>query len=855
MPDYPGTHYSIEVQPRIPPRLARLEELATNLWYTWDAPTRSVFAWLNPALWESVGHNPKAFLRRIDEQRLLAAADDPVFHAAFDGVIAAYDAYHNDRERKDGTQPLKANDFIAYFCAEFGLHESLPIYAGGLGILAGDHCKAASDLRLPFVAVGLLYRQGYFSQEIDKDGKQFAEYTDSDFDDLPVSPVQKESGGDLRVTIEMAGHKVQAKVWQARVGHVKLILLDTDLPSNRAADRKITHRLYGGDKSTRIEQEVVLGVGGARALAAMGLKPTVWHMNEGHAAFLVLERMRGIMKSGVDLAGALEAVASDTVFTTHTAVEAGHDRFPKDMIERYFGDMLKEFSLQPDALFALGAVPGNGEFDMTALAVRGSAFHNGVSRVHRDVTAQLLGDLWPQIPDDEKPVGYVTNGVHTATFLSTQVRALYDRYVDPNWWDGLTEAQWQQGVERIPDELLWNAHRSLKVVLLQLVRSRIRAQYVRNQGSETHLDRLFRLVDPDGPDVLTIGFARRFAQYKRAMLLFDDVDWLAQIVNTRDRPVVFIFAGKAHPADGPGQELIRRVHEVARLPSLEGKILLVEGYDLHLSRRLVAGVDVWLNNPIYPLEACGTSGMKAAMNGAINLSVLDGWWAEGYTGDNGWAIRPESLVLDQQRRDREEAHTLYEILQDQVLPLYYRARNEKGYSAEWLRMAKRSIASVMPRFTAKRMVREYVSKFYGPTAEQGSRLETEHYATAAKLAAWKQRVRGAWPQVSLRRLDTPTPRIGFGEKIAMEVGAKVDGLAPDDLVVELLMTRHEGDLDGARVLKYSFAPTGNTNEAGEHIYRVDVAPELCGKLDYRIRAYPKPEGLMHPFEMGLMVWV
>jgi glycogen phosphorylase len=855
MPDRPGTRYSLEVQPRIPPRLARLEELATNLWYTWHAPTRSLFAWLNPTLWEDVGHNPKAFLRRVDEQRLVAAAEDPAMLTAFDGVIAAYDAYHNDRERKDGAQTLKPNDLVAYFCAEFGFHESLPIYAGGLGILAGDHCKAASDLRLPFVAVGLLYRQGYFSQAIDKDGKQLAEYTDTDFDDLPISPVQKEHGGDLRVTIEMAGHKVQAKVWQAHIGHVKLFLLDTDLPANRAADRKITHRLYGGDTTTRIEQEVVLGVGGARALAAMGLRPTVWHMNEGHAAFLVLKRMRGVLKNGIDLAGALEAVASDTVFTTHTAVEAGHDRFPKDVIERYFGDMLKEFSLQPDALFALGAAPGSGEFDMTALAVRGSAFHNGVSRVHRDVTAEMLRELWPQIPVDEKPVGYVTNGVHTATFLSTQIRVLYDRYVDPNWWDGLTEAQWQQGAERIPDELLWNAHRSLKAVLLQLVRARLRAQYARNQGSETHLDRLFRLIDPDGPDVLTIGFARRFAQYKRAMLLFDDVDWLAEIVNTRDRPVVFIFAGKAHPADVPGQELIRRVHEVARLPSLESKILLVEGYDLHLSRRLVAGVDVWLNNPVYPLEACGTSGMKAAMNGAINLSVLDGWWAEGYKGDNGWAIRPEALVLDAQRRDREEAHTLYEILQDHVLPLYYQARNDKGYSPEWLRMAKRSIASVMPHFTAKRMVREYVSKFYVPAGEQGPRFAGEQYATAAKIAAWKQRVRGAWPQVSLRRLDTPTPRIGFGEKIAVEVGAKVDGLAPDDLVVELLMTRHEGDLNGSRVLTYAFAPTGSVNDAGEHIFRLDVAPELCGKLDYRIRAYPKPEALMHPFEMGLMVWV
>ena len=856
MQDGPGTRFTLEVHPRIPPRLARLEELATNLWYTWDRPTRSLFAWLNPALWEAVGHNPKAFLRRIDEQRLVAAADDPAFHTAFDGVIAAYDAYHNDQRRKEPVTALGEHALIAYFCAEFGFHESLPIYAGGLGILAGDHCKAASDLRLPFVAVGLLYRQGYFSQAIDKDGKQLVAYTDSDFDDLPVAPVKGEHGASLKVAVEMDGRKVLAKVWKARVGHVTLFLLDTDLPANRVADRKITHRLYGGDKTTRFEQEIVLGVGGARALVAMGLKPTVWHMNEGHAAFLVLERMRGVMRTGVDLAGALEAVASDTVFTTHTAVEAGHDRFPRDMIEHHFGDLLKEFSLSPDALFSLGATTGSDEFDMTALAVRGSAFHNGVSRIHRDVTAELLRDLWPQIPDAEKPVGYVTNGVHTPTFISSQVRSLFDRYVAPNWFGGdLNEAQWQEGIDRIPDDLLWAAHRSLKAALLQLVRSRIRQEYVRNQGSETHLDRLFRLVDPESPDVLTIGFARRFASYKRAMLLFDDVDWLAEIVNTRHKPVVFIFAGKAHPADGPGQELIRRVYEVARLPSLEGKILLVEGYDLHLSRRLVAGVDVWLNNPVYPLEACGTSGMKAAMNGAINLSVLDGWWAEGYTGDNGWAIKPESLVLDQKRRDREEAHTLYEILQDQVLPLYYNRRGDKGYSPEWMRMAKRSIASVTPHFNATRMVREYLTKFYGPASAQGGQFTGAQYATAAKVAAWKHLVRNAWPAVKLRRLDTPPARIGYGEKIAVEVGAKVDGLAPDDLVVELLMTRLEGDSDGMRVLKYPLAPTGQVNEAGEHVFRLDVAPELCGKLDYRIRAYPRPEALTHPFEMGLMVWV
>ncbi len=853
MQDRPGTHFFLEVQPRIPRRLVRMEELATNLWYTWDRPTRSLFAWLHPGLWDAVGHSPKAFLKRVDEKRLVDAAEDPAFLTAFDGVLSAYDSYHGELKRHEPDAGLGQDDLVAYFCAEFGFHESLPIYAGGLGILAGDHCKAASDLRLPFVAVGLLYRQGYFSQTIDGEGHQLAAYTDSDFEDLPVSPVHREDRGDLHVAFELAGRKVQAKVWQARVGHVTLFLLDTDVPANRAADRRITHRLYGGDGNTRIEQEIVLGVGGARALAAMGLKPTVWHINEGHAAFLVLERMRTIMRGGVELASALEAVASDTVFTTHTAVAAGHDQFTKETVERYFGDLLREFSLAPEALLALGATPGSDEFDMTALAMRGSRFHNGVSRVHRDVTAEMLRELWPQIPVDEKPVGYVTNGVHTASFLSSQMKALFDRFVDRAWARGLTEQQWREGVERIPDELFWSARRNLKAGLLQIVRSRIRVRHVRNQGGEAHLDRLFKLVDPDNPNVLTIGFARRFAAYKRAMLLFDNLDWLREIVSDRDRPVVFIFAGKAHPADVPGQELIRRVHEVARMPALEGKILLVEGYDLHLSRRLVAGVDVWLNNPVYPLEACGTSGMKAAMNGAINLSVLDGWWAEGYEGDNGWAIKPESLVLDEQRRDHEEAHTIYEILQDQVLPLYY-ARGDTGYPQEWTRMAKRSIASVMPRFRAARMIGEYVARFYLPASHQGRQLAEQQFAPAARIAAWKARVRTAWPQVSLRRLDAPKQRIGFGENIAVEVGAKLSDLSPEDIVVELLMTRLDGDSGEERVLKYPLVSTGRI-DAGEHVFTLDVAPELCGKIDYRIRAYPRPEALTHPFEMGLMVWV
>ena len=854
MHDPPGTRFSLEVHPKIPRRLVRLEELANNLSYTWDRHTRSIFAGLHPGLWDAVGHNPKAFLKRVDEQLLVDAVDDPVFLDSFNRVLSAYDTYHGEPKRPEPAERLLQSDLVAYFCAEFGFHESLPVYSGGLGILAGDHCKAASDLRLPFVAVGLLYRQGYFSQTIDGEGKQHATYRDSDFDDLPVSPAQRDDGSELHVDLDLAGRRVVAKVWQARVGHVTLYLLDTDVAANSEADRHITHQLYGGDLTTRIEQEIVLGVGGVRALSAIGLKPTVWHINEGHAAFLVLERMRGAMRDGADFASAVEAVASNTVFTSHTAVPAGHDRFAKDMITRYFGDFLREFGVKAEPLLALGQVGGNDAFDMTALAVRGSRFHNGVSRIHREVTANMLEELWPQIPVAENPVTYITNGVHTASFLSPEMKDLFDRFIDSAWTQGLNEQEWRQGVERIPDHMFWSVRQHLKAWMLHLVRRRIRIQHFRNQGSEAHLDRLFKLANPDNPNVLTIGFARRFALYKRATLLFDNLDWLREIVTERDRPVVFIFAGKAHPADVPGQDLIRRVHEVACMPAFEGRILLVEDFDLHLSRRLATGVDVWLNNPVYPLEASGTSGMKAGINGVINLSVLDGWWGEGYQGNNGWAIKPASSALDEQRRDHEEARTLYEILQDQVIPLYY-AKGSMGYSPEWIRMAKRSIASIMPRFSATRMVGDYLAKFYLPASQQGRRYAEQQYATAATVAAWKERVRAAWPGLQLRRLDTPTERIGFGESIAVEVGVKLNGLLAEDIVVELLMTRLQGDSGNGRLLRHELISTGRVSDAGDHVFALEVAPELCGKLDYCIRAYPRPDALTHPFEMGLMVWV
>lgn len=848
----PGTAYHVHVLPRIPARIARLEELAGDLAYTWDRATRALFSRLNPQLWSEAGHNPRAFLRRIDEARLLQAAQDPEFLGAYERVLAACDAYRRDTARRCSAIGLGADDLVAYFCAEFGFHESLPIYSGGLGILAGDHCKAASDLRLPFVAVGLLYRQGYFSQAIDPEGNQLATYSDSDFDDLPIEPARDAGGRELRVALGLPGRTLQLRIWRARVGHVPLVLLDTDLPENAERDRLITYRLYGGDRGTRIEQEIVLGMGGVRALAALGLRPTVWHINEGHAAFLILERLRQAVHGGLDFDAALEAVASATVFTTHTAVAAGHDRFADDMIATYFDGFCRDLGIGREALLALGRNGTAGEFDMTALAVRGSRWHNGVSRIHGGVAARQLAALWPQVPAEENPITHITNGVHAPTFLAPEWADVFDRTLGETWLHHLNDAAFWTRIEELSDEVFWATHQRLKSQMLYLVRYRVSAQHNRQRTSESHVERLLRLADPARPEVLTIGFGRRFATYKRATLLFENLDWLRQIACDEHRPVLFIFAGKAHPADGPGQELIRQIARIARSPDFEGRILLVEEYDLRLARRLVSGVDVWLNNPVYPLEASGTSGMKAAINGVLNLSVLDGWWGEGYLGDNGWAIKPASEALDPHRRNQEEARTLYELLQDQVLPTYYE-RDGRGLPARWIRMAKRAIATVMPRFNAVRMVDEYTAKCYLPASLLRRRMEEGGGAGARALAAWRRRVRAAWPGVAIRRLDAPVPRIAYGERLRVEVGVRLAGLAPEDVRVELQLARGERSHGNATWHSHLFHAEGTAAD-GEQRFVLELAPELCGRLEYRIRAYPYHPLLAHPLEMGLMIW-
>ncbi|MEW5790287.1 MAG: alpha-glucan family phosphorylase [Pseudomonadota bacterium] len=850
----PGSVFSLEVNPKIPAKLVRLSELANDLWYSWDRPTRELFFRLDPALWDAVGHNPKVFLRRVEEARLVEASQDRVFLESYYRILSAYDTYLLEPVRQHDQPTLGHDDLVAYFCAEFGFHESFPIYSGGLGILAGDHCKAASDLGIPFVAVGLLYRQGYFSQIIDGEGNQLASYTDSDFADLPVMPVLQDDGNEVKVEIELPGRVVMAKLWVARVGHIRLYLLDTDLPENSEEDRGITHRLYGGDINTRIKQEIVLGIGGVRALRAAGLHPTVWHINEGHAAFQILERARELVAQGLDFRAALEATAAATVFTTHTPVPAGHDIFPHELMLEYFRDFIPQLKLDTGAFLALGHKPAEGSgFNQTALAVRGSRYQNGVSRIHGGVSSRMMVDLWPQVPPDENPMTYVTNGVHIPTFLAQEWMDLFDSYLGGEWRNKLSDAAFWHRIDQIPDHLYWSVRQALKSQMINHVRERLSHQHRRNGGSEAHLDRLLRYLDPLDPSILMVGFARRFATYKRATLLFEDPERLRRIINHAERPVVFIFAGKAHPADRPGQDLIRNIHAIAHQPEFEGKVHMVEGYDMGLARALVYGVDVWLNNPEYPLEASGTSGEKAGINGTINLSVLDGWWGEGYDGHNGWAIKPLKTV-DPFRARQEEANSLYELLEEQVIPLYYQA-GKYGYSTEWVKKSKHSMKTLLPRFNAARMVGEYVNKFYRPAARQGLRVTAEDFRGAHALAQWKERVQVAWPGVGITRLDQAPARLQFGQQLRIELAVQLNGLQAEDVRVECLFRHHDDLLNREQPRSYLFRSEGEAEAGGAHRFVLNLEPETCGRIDYQIRIYPYHELLAHPHETGLMLWL
>jgi glycogen phosphorylase len=851
----------LEVTPVIPTALSRLPELAGNLFFGWHRPTRALFEDLDPELWKQTGGNPRLLLRCVSQSTLDRMAADSVYVARYRSALETFGAYLSEKP------PASSDTPIAYFCAEYGFHESFPIYSGGLGVLAGDYCKAASDENASFVAVGLLYEQGYFTQTVDGDGIQHAEYREHDPRDLPVEPARRKDGEWVKVTVRIAGRDVVARLWKARVGRVPVYLLDTNCPENSPADRDITHRLYGGDESTRIRQEMILGIGGTRAIRALGIQPAVWHLNEGHAAFLILELLREHLAQGLSFTAALEAVASECVFTTHTPVAAGHDAFGHDLLIAHFGDFVRELGVPLERILELARSPSApGLFNMTRLALNGTRRINAVSRIHGIVSARLCADEWPEIPPEENPVGFVTNGVHVPTFLHLSWTDFFDRELASDWRERLREPEFWNALEHVPDERYWAVAQSVKSRMLAGVRERLYREYARKGASPAQLRHVTRHLDPSRPNVLTIGFARRFATYKRANLLLRDRDRLARLVNDPERPVMFLFAGKAHPADEPGKQVLREIRQLMTTPQFMGRIIFLEDYDLQLARGLVSGVDVWLNNPIAPLEASGTSGIKAAINGRLNLSVLDGWWAEGWMQDNGWGI-PAANVQDPERRDAIEAEMILDTLEEEVVPLYY-DRNSEGFSPDWVRRSKCAMMTVIPRFNMRRVLYDYTTGLYEPAARQYRRLAANGFAGASALADWKQRVREVWPKVSLRLVADAQPELLQGQPLRLKVAAALNGLHPAEVRLEFVAKRllPEADLamppltsyrDGAHdgVWTAAFTAAGERDSDGSTLFTLDVEPKECGQFATEVRLYPVHELLSHRFELGLMKWL
>ncbi|HSM55384.1 MAG TPA: alpha-glucan family phosphorylase [Candidatus Sulfomarinibacteraceae bacterium] len=696
---------------KMPEKINRLPELAYNLWWSWNPYARGLFKRLDYTLWRSTQHNPVQMLQEIRRERLQAAAEDSAFCRHYNKVMMEL-----DREIENGhlwfpdTYPELARRPVAYFSAEFGLHNSLPIYSGGLGILSGDHAKEASDLGIPLVGVGFMYPQGYFRQRIPSHGWQEAIYEQLDMNQAPIRPVTDEHGNDVKVQVELGDRPVFARIWNVNVGRVNLYLMDTDVDENDPWDRELSARLYSGDGEVRIRQEIMLGIGGVRALRTLDVRPEVWHMNEGHSAFLVLELMREKVAQGMSLQEALEEVKAHTVFTTHTPVPAGHDAFPFHMVEQYFSGTWEELGLTRDEFLSLGRHEESWgtAFNMTVLALRTSGQVNGVSKLHGQVSRQMWQSVWPDRPVAEVPISHITNGVHLPTWLPSETHSLFNKYLGPEWVTRQDDPSVWERLTDIPDSELWDLHVTLKQKLIGFLRERVRRRWVTGSDDPTQVLTSGTLLDPNA---LTIGFARRFATYKRANLIFKDIDRLNQILLNTHRPVQLVFAGKAHPADDPGKMLIQSIYTHAKHNEMGGRVAFIEDYDMHMARYMVQGVDLWLNNPLRPREASGTSGMKAAINGIPNLSVLDGWWAEGYNGANGWAIGDGTVRDNREEQDWADANAIYEVLEQEIVPLFY-DRDRDNIPRGWVEIMRESIRSCGPAFSTARMVKQYTVDMY-----------------------------------------------------------------------------------------------------------------------------------------------
>ncbi len=836
---------TFSVKSKLPAELVDLKTVAHNMWWSWDANARELWRQLDIDLWRSVGHNPVALLETMSLDKLNAIVADEQLMERVNDVVTRFKAYM--AEPKDTKRPS-----VAYFCMEYGLASCLKIYSGGLGILAGDYVKEASDSNIDFCAVGFLYRYGYFTQTLSADGSQEANYEAQNFDLLPIEAVKEEDGSQVILAVPYHDNlTVYARVWQVNVGRVKLYLLDTDFDKNSEYDRSITHRLYGGDWENRIKQEYLLGIGGILLLDKLGIKRDIYHCNEGHAALIAAQRMCDLIeKEGLTFPQALEVVRSSALYTCHTPVPAGHDYFDEGLFSKYMRHFADKLGISWDDLMNMGReTPGEGKFSMSVFALNTCQEANGVSKLHGAVSRNMFQPVWKGYAPEELHVGYVTNGVHHPTWAASEWKSFYTKLFGENYYANQTsKAMWEK-VYEADDEEIWNIRKTLKKKLFEFIKDEVANNLRKKQENPA---KILQAVNALNPDALTIGFARRFATYKRAHLLFTDLDRLDRIVNNPDRPVQFIFAGKAHPADGGGQGLIRRIVEISRMPQFLGKVVFVENYDMDIAKRLVSGVDIWMNTPTRPLEASGTSGEKAVQNGVLNLSVLDGWWYEGYKEGAGWALTDKRTFQNQSLQDQLDAETIYTMLETEIVPLYF-ARNRKGYSSDWVRCIKDCLAKITPDFTMKRQLDDYYDRFYNKEAARAKRLVANDYKLAKELAAWKEKVAENWDKVEVKSTE-----ISKNLNDVMTVGdanqatVVIDGhVIADSIGVDLVMCKAG---DGA-THDYTAYEMEVTKREGSLVTFQICSPIKCAGA-YRIsfRMFPKNEELPHRMDFAYTRW-
>ena len=843
------------IEPSLPEKLSPLLEIAYNLRWCWQGDAQQLFRRLDPDGWERHYHNPVGMLGDIAQERLAAMAADEGFISHMNRSYQDLQAYLGEPGWWHKAYGGDGKPLVAYFSAEFGISECLPIYSGGLGVLAGDHLKSASELGIPLVGVGLMYQQGYFRQRLNADGWQLELFPRNDFPNMPVDLVCDEAGNAVTFDVDMPGRSMRVQVWRARIGRITLYLLDTNVPENTPEDRHITAQLYGGDQEMRIRQELLLGIGGVRMLRAIGVQAKVFHMNEGHSAFLSLERIRLLMaERGISFDEAREAVAASNVFTTHTPVPAGNDAFEAWLIDKYFGSYWGQLGLSREQFLSLGRQEPDNQHEpmsLTVLALRLSGFRNGVSKLHGDVSRKLWAGVWPGVPQPEVPIFHITNGVHTRSWISHDMATLYDRYLGPGWHEKPADMSVWKSVDQIPETELWRTHERRRERLVAFARRRQMAQLRKRGAGASELAAAEEILDPEA---LTIGFARRFATYKRANLLLSDVNRLAKLLNTPGRRVQIIFAGKAHPRDNPGKDLIRQIIHTARREPFRKSVVFLEDYDMNVARYLVQGADVWLNTPLRPMEASGTSGMKVAANGGLNLSILDGWWAEGYDPTVGWAIGSGETYDDLEYQNTVESQALYDLLEKEIVPLFY-DRGSDNVPRGWVAKMKAAMAKLAPQYNTNRMVRQYAEMFYAPTAQRWDELTGDELAHAKALSGWKGHLRGMFPNVRVESVSDNMETVGAHVGSDVQVDAVVDlgGLEPRDVQVELYYGAldEDGQLSGGQALPMQ--QVEHVNERAVR-YTVQMPCAHSGMTGYTVRVMPQHPMLSDPRELAMIRW-